>query len=953
MIKKQLPFAALTAAFFTVFSFTLQAQSFTLSEGLLPSELHSGGTVGFTDMDGDGRDDIVVFDSAEDVYVLYQMDGGLEEVHYGPLSNSNQWGACIGDVDNDGKKDIFSGGNYDGAHLVLITNMDPETGAEFIELDSETFFMQATNMADINMDGWLDIFACHDDGLSLLFGNDGAGALLYDPALMPLTSYDHEDYPDTDHSGNYGTVWSDVDGDGDTDFYLAKCRQFVSDENDPRRVNQLWINDGQGGWTEEAAERGLVFYEQSWTADFGDVDNDGDMDCFVTNHSTSLMILENDGDGVFTNITDSSGIDVSGFFLQGKMEDFDNDSFLDILTSGGDGSNHYFHGHGDGTFTELDWPFSYPDRMNTFSIGDYDRNGQIDVYAGHGSVYVSSDSENPDKLYINDGNENNWVAFDLLGTVSNASAVGAIVHVYGPWGDQVREVRAGESYGITCSSHPHFGLGAATAIDSALVIWPSGLTTELTNPAINVYHNLIEGPCQFDAPAIAASGATTLCPGESLTLTAPEGLTSYSWSNGSTGSSTEVSSTGNYYVIMETAEGCLGQSAPISVIVYTPELPTITVDGNLKLCEGQSVTLISSSAPSYNWSNDDLNQSILVTEAGTYFVSIDGDCTEPLTSASVEVEVFETPAAPTVEGVSVNAGETATLDGGMENLQWFSDAATSDLLYEGNPFTTPVLNEDQSYWAASILNHGLETAVGGASDPSTEGQFQESTYYYLTFDAYQDIVIRSAKVIADGAGERTVIVQAPGGAVLDEVTVMIPDGESIVELNLEVEAGTDYGLRVTTTPNLWRDGLESELNYPYEIGTLASVTGTSVGNPQTTLSYYYFFYDITVETQAVECLSDAVEVVVSVIVSVDHLEGIAGLEVYPNPSQGEFTLRLPATAGKLQAEVLSNDGRSVWSKNYASAAEMTRLDLSGLAPGAYVLRLVQGHRVATAHVVIR
>jgi hypothetical protein len=73
-------------------------------------------------------------------------------------------------------------------------------------------------MADINMDGWLDVFACHDDGLSLLFGNDGAGELINDPALMPLTSYDHDDYPDTDHSGNYGTVWSDVDGDGDTDF---------------------------------------------------------------------------------------------------------------------------------------------------------------------------------------------------------------------------------------------------------------------------------------------------------------------------------------------------------------------------------------------------------------------------------------------------------------------------------------------------------------------------------------------------------------------------------------------------------------------------------------------------------------------------------------------------------------------------------------------------------------
>lgn len=959
MIKKHLPFPAIVAVFFMAFSFSLQAQSFTLSEGILPSELYSGGTIGFTDMDGDGRDDIVVFDGAEDVYVLYQMDGGLEEVHYGPLSNASQWGACIGDVDNDGKKDILSGGSYDGAHLVLITNMDSETGAEFIELESETFFMQATNMADINMDGWLDIFACHDDGLSLLFGNDGTGALLEEPALMPLTTYNHEDYPDTDHSGNYGTVWSDVDGDGDMDFYLAKCRQFVSDELDPRRINQLWINDGEGNYTEEANERGLVFYEQSWTADFGDVDNDGDMDCFVTNHSTSLILCENDGTGHFTNITDSSGIGVSGFFLQGKMEDFDNDGFLDILTAGGDASNHYFQGHGDGTFTELDWPFSYTDQMNTFSLGDYERNGQIDIYAGHGGVYVSSDSENPDKLYINEGNENNWVAFDLLGTVSNASAVGAIVHIYGPWGDQVREVRAGESYGITCSSHPHFGLGAANAIDSALVIWPSGLTTELTNPAINVYHNLIEGPCQFDAPAIAAVGATILCPGESVTLQVPEGLGGYSWNNGATDASIEVSTTGNYYVIVETTDGCQGQSAPVSVEVYSPELPTITVDGNLRLCEGQSVGLISSSAPSYAWSNEAgevfaEDQSILVTQAGVYSVSVESNCAEPTSSESIEVEFFDTPEAPSVENVEIASGESATLEGGQDNLLWYETELASNLLFEGNPFVTPVIDSDQSFWVSSVLNHEFSEAMGGSTGPTAEGQNQESNGYYMIFDALQDIVIRSATVYATGEGDRTIGVIAPGGEVIAQTTVLVPDGESVIELGLQVEAGVGYGLKVLNgTPNLWRDGIGSDLNYPYEIGDLATITGTSVGNPQTTYSYYYFFYDVLVETQGVICASDPVEVLVSIAVSVDHIEAIEGLEIFPNPSQGLFNLRWAASSGAIEAQAISADGRLVWSKKFGSTAGLEQLNLNGIAPGAYTLRLVQADRVATAHIVIR
>ena len=86
-------------------------------------------------------------------------------------------------------------------------------------------------------------------------------------------------------------MFTDFDNDGDIDLFIAKCRQFINDPYDPRRVNQLWVNDGNGNFTEEANERGLVFYEQSWTVDFADIDNDGDFDCLITNHSTTLYFI--------------------------------------------------------------------------------------------------------------------------------------------------------------------------------------------------------------------------------------------------------------------------------------------------------------------------------------------------------------------------------------------------------------------------------------------------------------------------------------------------------------------------------------------------------------------------------------------------------------------------------------------------------------------------------------
>jgi hypothetical protein len=95
------------------------------------------------------------------------------------------------------------------------------------------------------------------------------------------------------------------------------------------------------------------------------------------------------------------------------------------------------------------------------------------------------------------GNTNHWVKFFLTGGattgMSNKNGVGAIVKIYGPWGVQVREVRSGEGYGIQNSMTVHFGLGAATQIDSAVVIWPSGIVDATLEIPADQTVNLIEG----------------------------------------------------------------------------------------------------------------------------------------------------------------------------------------------------------------------------------------------------------------------------------------------------------------------------------------------------------------------------------------------------------------------------------------------------------------------------
>ena len=178
-----------------------------------------------------------------------------------------------------------------------------------------------------------------------------------------------------------GSNFADIDGDGDVDFHISKCRQDVGNSAGPRRVNML-SRGGDRSWTELGEVAGLALGEQSWTADFGELDADGDRDVFVVNHYDPSVLLRNTGDGTFTDVTAASG-------LVGEI--------------------------------------------------DLSSDGFIDVYASYANP-LSGPSAIPDRMFLNAGNSDNWLEVGLEGTTSHRDGVGARVEIAVGSSRQVRAV---------------------------------------------------------------------------------------------------------------------------------------------------------------------------------------------------------------------------------------------------------------------------------------------------------------------------------------------------------------------------------------------------------------------------------------------------------------------------------------------------------------------------------
>ncbi|HUM45670.1 MAG TPA: FG-GAP-like repeat-containing protein [Chitinophagales bacterium] len=920
---------------------------------LSATDVHSGCPTAVVDVNGDGLDDIVRLDQAHLLYIDYQRPGLLFDHHYiGDFSGGSgwAWGMCVADVDHNGYKDVVAGGYGPAVKIMKLDNTG--TAGTIYNLPSSNFFLQNINFADINNDGWEDIFGCNDDAESYVWLNNGAGN-------FTVSSIIDFDVTDTDDSGNYGSLFTDFDNDGDIDLYIAKCRQAVNNPADGRRIDVLFVNDGNNNYTSDAAAYGLADSAQTWTANFADIDNDGDLDVIQTDYDVPANLLENDGTGHMTNITAGSGFNLNIIPIESVMEDFDNDGYVDILVTGSD--YQFFRNNGNKTFTKLPGIFG-PDNMESFAIGDLNHDGKIDVYGSYAEIYTTP-SGIADVYWMNTSeNTNHFITLNLIGTTSNEGALGARAEIYGTWGKQIREVHAGESYGTCNTANLHFGTGAATLIDSVVVRWPSGAVTSISHPSVDQFITIKENECVTPDLTVINSGGTIICPGQSVTLTAsivPAGF-SYLWSNGATTQSIEVNTTGNYSVKISSVNNeCFTTSKAIGIVQNPAEIPIITASGELTFCEGGSVVLSGPAGTTYSWSNGAITQSITVTQSGSYSLTTPGTC-QSWTSEAIDVTALISP-APVVADVHLATPGIATLTATGNAVSWYDVSTGGSPLSTGNTFVTPFLNDTTVYYAEDVTAYGADTLYVGQQYHEGNLYSSGSTNSAIIFDVLKSSILKSVKVYTDTPGPRLIEWKNHNGVLLQSAMVDIPIDSSRITLNFNLEPGNSYELSTNKeynmavlgnySPRLQRS--DEGVTYPYVIENLVSLTGSPNGS-----TLYYYFYDWEVEKIPSLCISDRVPVTVYVDFSTGVSPHIIAseLRLFPNPTSGLVTIATDAPiSGMIKMELVDVTGRTLLSQseNGLDLLQKIQLDLSTLTKGIYFLNIKSGANTLQHKVVVQ
>ncbi len=852
------------------------------------------------DMNNDQLDDVVrVTDNG--MYIDYQQtDGSFQQSFFGVnFQNQPGWSICAGDLDNNGFNDLLFGD--DTAVSFVKANANGSAYAEFAK--PEFIFSQRSTMADIDNDGDLDAFVCHDVDQSHPYRNDGAGNMTLDQSLIVTA----------DRPGNYAALWTDYDNDGDADLYITKCKGGAF-PGDIDRTNLLYQNNGDGTFSEVGAAAGLDDNAQSWSTVFEDFDNDGDFDAFIVNHDFQNRFFLNDGNPIgagatFTDIIGSTSINPTDLGAwENASGDFNNDGWVDIIS---EMQNELYLNKGNLTFTGQQLPISGG------GIGDLNNDGYLDI--------VSQNT-----VYLNSGNTNNWLKINTIGTVSNRNGIGARIELYGAWGMQIREVRSGQSFSPMSSLMAHFGIGAATQIDSVVVKWPSGIRNTVVNPAINTTLNLPEANCLLPQTEIIVNGDTELCPGESVELQVSEGsYSAYEWSNGASGQFLTATEGGIYNAILTDSSGCISFTNSVEISVVQEIVPFIVAASDTKFCAGGSVVLNMTGGPNPVWSTGESGTSITVSTSGEYFVSTDAVCDDdPITSVSVPVEVLNND-QPIVTGVNIAPGDSVLLTAIGENLTWFDMPFGGTILGTGTSFQTPILDQTTTYYVESLHNYPGEIQAGGKPDNSGSGGLPTLGSYNL-FNVWEPFVLTQVTVympVTAPAGLRTVQLYDGNGLLLQEAAFDLMAGAHDLSLNFNVPVGDDLSLRCLEN-GLFRNTAVST-NFPYPIGTMGEITNDALGN-----EYYYYFYNWQVQKPSFECVSERAAVTVGVSGSSEMEAANALVKISPNPTDGMVNVSIQGKADLLR--VFDATGKEQLRKTLAGN-ETVQLSLGGYSAGVYLI----------------
>ncbi|MHB9027266.1 MAG: CRTAC1 family protein [Candidatus Latescibacterota bacterium] len=425
----------------------------TESNGIdCPLDTHG---VAAADFNNDGNVDMFVANNPEDLTMVRGTNVSQPNMFYvgndegfietGVKANvvgktlNYSCGVTTADLNGDGFLDMYvAKGAYrlgaDCANSLFINNGD----GTFRDIAKEAGVADegggySCAFSDYDNDGDADLFVGNLDeggtGARHLYRNDGNLKFTDVTSLLggPGKGY------------TVSCFWLDIDNDGDQDLFLANSSGEGPDTSDPEfSRNRLFRNNGNGTFTDYSKESGVYLVSNSRGATFGDVDNDGDLDIYVTNSREESLIFMNNGKGVFTESHTRTG-----------------------------GSVYYGHG---------------------CALGDLDSDGDLDLVVGS---WRRPMMKNPGywKTFENLTNKKNYILLDLQGTASNRSAILSKVNLYDAGKAKVkssirgyREVTAGNG---TFTGNPvqiHFGADAAKRYD-IVVTFPSGKETILRDIA--------------------------------------------------------------------------------------------------------------------------------------------------------------------------------------------------------------------------------------------------------------------------------------------------------------------------------------------------------------------------------------------------------------------------------------------------------------------------------------
>ena len=483
-----------------------------------------GGGVCVFDFNQDGFEDLYMTGGMNDD-ALYQNqgDGNFKNVFEGSgLERTRDFvtqGVVSADFNKDGFRDLLVTTITTKNEKKLIPRainllfLGREGGTfkeatEDFDLDKINSFSTGANVGDFNGDGWPDVYIANyfnqfEGELSEI--NDatvvGANQIAEGNLLLNIKGkYFKDVYADygLDIKGfGFGGLFTDFDNDGDQDL-------VVNHDFGYKRTPNLLLQNNfpEKSFENVAKELEINLRINAMGSAAGDYNNDGLMDCYMTNIRFNQFMVNQGPGKPFKKMDKELGMDFVSISWGANWADFDHDGDLDLFVSNGDlnpncvpMANYYFENVG-GRFED----HAREKGLNGYEIGrgsaifDLENDGDMDIIVvNQKPVYDHYPMESMTKIYRNDSSSGHWLKVKLKGTNAEADGFGSKVQLITNGKTFIKEIDGGGSSHISQnSSIAHFGLGEISKIDTLKVFWTGSSTQILTDIKVDQLLEVIQ-----------------------------------------------------------------------------------------------------------------------------------------------------------------------------------------------------------------------------------------------------------------------------------------------------------------------------------------------------------------------------------------------------------------------------------------------------------------------------